>query len=431
MMGKLSNINLDKLIFQLLCLYALFIPLELILEVFFNVETILKPYRIFAILIIVVFAIKSMHGFTSNREIKQDLFLYLIFGYGIIVTLYRMISTPFHLGYLYNDAFQISLYIGVFIVIRHTVLSKNRINTILKFLVFGVFLNSYYVFHNYYILQGYRREGGFMDNPNYLALTLVITIILFLLYKDKAKGIYKKILWFAGLIFLIYIFILAGSRSGLAVLAICFLVVFYFSSFKQKINIVALAVIAVIFLEVGGSTLVKSTGPLILVNRIQKKTTKDPRIPVWKGIIKASQETNFVGLGIGQFKGRFHEFYYEENNEFIKILLERNYFLSPHSDYFAILIVYGLLGLLFYLAFLIKTGQRIVYKIRNEIDYKRKIYYRQCFLIFLALVLFGVTAENFTSPLYWILLSLSTKLEFLPVLNSNSLDHKIDRKSME
>ena len=412
-MGIKLNINLDNWIYKLLCWYAFFVPLEKILEVFFNIDTIFKPYRVLALAILLSFGIRTVYYRNKNQQLKQDFFLYLIFIYGLVITIYKLITTQFHLGYLYNDAFQIGLYLGVFVVIRHVNISSQQIRNILKFLTVGVLINAAYVFIKFYVLQGYRRDGGFMDNPNYLALSLVVAILLLIFRRAAFAGIYKKLLWLAILGLLGYVFIISGSRTGLLVLGITVLLSFYFLSMKEKTILICFSLVIGTMLIIGGMDKLKDTGPLFLVNRIdKKKSSEDVRIPIWKGVIKASQESNFTGLGIGQFKHRFHEFYYEENNDLIKRMVKRGYFLSPHSDYLALLVVYGIIGLLSYLIFLILTSKHILERLRKVNSNGEKTHLQYCFLIFISLILFGITAENFNHPLYWILLSTSTKLQF-------------------
>ena len=413
-MGKGINVNFDNLIHKLLCFYAFLIPFEKVLKVFFSIDTILKPYRIFAILIIVSFGVKLSFRWSANKEIKQDIFLYILFIYGTIATLFRMLTTKFYLNYLYNDLFQMGLYLAIFIVMRHINLDIKKTKTILKYLAVGIVLNSIYVFYSFYFLRNFRRQAGFMDNPNYLALSLVVVIVLLLLRRSEFKGNLKKIAWGGLLFFLGYIFIITGSRTGLVLLVICFAMMFLFFSAKQKWTIFLISTALIIFLQLDRSDNLEGSGPLILIERVKLKSNSeeaDVRFPVWSGVLRASQQTNFLGLGVGQFKGRFQEFYKEENHILIRRILERNYYLSPHSDYFAILVVYGVAGLLFYLIFLFLTGRKILYHINHSITEEQKLFYQYSLLIITTLAVFGLTSESFNSALFWILLSICSTTE--------------------
>ena len=146
-MSLVVNIYFDKILYRLLCLFALFVPLEHILEVFLGIDTIFKPYRIFAILIILTFVIRSFYKWTRNSEINQDIFLYAVFLYGVLITLLRMVTTNFNMGLFANDAFQLSLYLGVFFVLRHLPLNRGEISKIFKYLLAGITFNCGYFFY--------------------------------------------------------------------------------------------------------------------------------------------------------------------------------------------------------------------------------------------------------------------------------------------
>ena len=412
-MGRLIDISFDKIILRLLCWYAFFIPLEQILEVLFNIDTIFKPYRILAILILIVFGIKSWYRWDENKDLKCDFFLYMIFLYGGIITMYSMITTNFHLGYFYNDTFQFGLYLGVFIVLKHSSFSMENVFSVIKSLAYGITANALYILYNFFILNiKVVRSSGFMDNPNYLALSIVVLVLLMITYRASFSGFYKKMLWWIVLMACSYLFIVAGSRSGLLVLLLSGVVVFYFSNFKQKFVIVLFGAIIFFFIGFLKGESAEDIGSLALLNRINKNSKDDPRLPAWRGAVKSAQATHFMGTGIGQFKARFHEFYYQENNDLIRRMLIRGYFLSPHSDYFALLAIYGIIGLLAYLIFLFLTVKNIVIKIYESVEINNKLYYQYSFLAIFVLILFGITAENFISPLFWIVLSTSTKINF-------------------
>lgn len=411
-MRGIIKIDFDKLIHSLVCLYAFFIPLEKILEVFLGIDTVFKPYRVLAILIFAVFAVKMCYRWTRNTEIKKDVFLYLIFAYGLIITLYRMITTNFGMSHMLNDGFQTGLYVGVFVVMRHINLDMKRLLVVLKSLAIGVIANAFFVFYNFYVLQGYTRGSGMMDNPNFLAFSLLVVMLLMISRRSKLDNIYKKVAWAITLFFLAYVFIIAGSRTNLVILAIGLLINFFFSSGKDKRTLIGFGLITFFLLEIGGATSVRKSGPLILVQRTQRKSAEDNRIPVWKGVLRASEATNYMGLGLGQFKTRFREFYYEENNLLIRRMIERNFFLTSHSDYLELLVVYGIPGLICYLIFLILSGRDLWYRLRSTSNPEHKIYYQFGLIVFVGLLLFGITSENFGSALFWILLGISTKIEF-------------------
>jgi O-antigen ligase len=398
------------MIFHLLCIYAFLIPLEQILEVLFSIETIFKPYRIAALLLIGIMSLRTLRRTSKNGNLGEDIYLYLIFAYGIVITLYRMMSTRFGLGHFYNDTFQMGLYLAVFIIIRHVNLTRQQIATIYKWLIAAILINALYIFNKFYFLRDFERHAGFMDNPNYLAFGLVIGIT-FTLLMIKPRGLLQYGLTLASLLIMSYIFMVAGSRTALVVLAMNIVLMIAFSSLKQKINLVLLSLLMIFLVGFRVIKGLEINQPLILLNRVQNASIEeDPRIPAWRGVIRASIQTNFIGLGIGQFKARFYEFYHGENTPLIRRVLSRGYFLSPHSDYLALLVTYGVIGLVFYLIFLTNSFRRIISQLRRAVDKSQKNYFQFSLITLMSIVLFGIAAENFNSALYWIILSLCTKM---------------------
>ena len=280
-MNKLVNIRFSSWIFKLTCLYAFFIPLEKILEVLFDIDTVFKPYRVIGLLIVTVFVIRSCFKWQNNSELKRDIFLYSIFIYGLIVTLVRMMTQEFTLKYFISDSFQFGLYLCVFIVLRHSGLSRNNYVTICKFLATGILVNALYVFYSFVFLKSYMRHAGFMDNPNYMALSLVFIGLMFLVRRPQLKGWVEKMLGWCLFAFIAYVFIISGSRTGLALMLICGAVAVYYSSIREKLIILSMITMAGLLITFKASEHIQQTGPLILIKRLNKKTTDNPRLPVW------------------------------------------------------------------------------------------------------------------------------------------------------
>ena len=219
-------------------------------------------------------------------------------------------------------------------------------------------------------------------------------------------------LWWITLLLLVYVFILAGSRTSLLVLLGALALMLVLTSARDKIRIVSVGLVVLVVVGIGGPSALDEMTPLRLLNRIEKKKSKDdPRIAIWKGVLLASEQNSFLGVGTGQFKGNFPKYYKEENNDLISRIVQRNYFLSPHSDYFAILVIYGAFGLVCYLVFLFLSGRSMLAAYTNASTPEHKQHYKFALLIFTVLVLFGVAHENLGSAFFWILLAIGTKVE--------------------
>lgn len=409
------QINLPQVLFLLFCLYGFFLPFEFILEYWFDIDTIFKPYRIVNLIIIVVFAIQvARNGITIKHDLKEDAFLYSIFAYGLVISLFRMMTSPFKISYFFNDLFQSGLYVIAFFIFKSLDLSLSQLNRIFQALLLGIILNAVYMIYNFSILGFYNRASGFMDNPNYVALSLVTALSYFLLKLDQVKKIRLQIVYIGIMLFLFYAFIIAGSRTGLILLILGILMIFFFVSRWKKVGIVVSAFVLVLALIPRDSSYAEFGGPLILVNRVMNKLDaeeeEDVRFFIWRGILNAMEETGYAGMGIGQFKANFSNFFKDETHYLILRIVDRGYFLSTHNDYLAILTDYGVIGLIFYLVFLsLSIRKRFALIINTGRSAEHEFFLTFCFILLSFIAVFGMAAENFQNQMFWFLLMFATK----------------------
>lgn len=387
----------------------LFIPFEHILEVFFDIETVFKPYRTASIIVIFLYFIKVIFKGFGQINYKDDLPFYLIFVYGLLISMVQMTQGQFSMRYFNNDTFQISLYLLTYFIMKNMSLTPAKWVRLFWCLTWGIILNSAYLFNAFFFYGDYSRQGGFMNNPNYVALSIVVAIA-FIVYRISVNEQWRKKLFYTGLaLFLLYVFPVTGSRTGLFILTVLSVLIFIFASLRSKIiTLVAISGMSFFFLtqniekfNVGAS--------FVLTNRVIKKQgVQDVRIPLWKGALKAGNDTFYMGLGIGQFKQKFTKLFQTEYHKTILECVNRGAYLSTHSDYVTLLVVYGMPSLLFYLFFLANITRKLLLKIQLAATKAAARFYQFSLMLLAALVIFGIGSENFLSPIYWALLAFGT-----------------------
>ncbi len=411
--------NIDAILFKLFCLFALLVPFEHILEVFFDIETVFKPYRVVSLLIIALYGIKLLNGKARKLNFSRDLPLYLIFVYGIIVSLVQMTTGRFSMKLFNNDLFQIGLYLITFFIFQNTQLTKNQWLKVFWSLTAGICLNAFYLFNAFFFLGNYGRQGGFMNNPNYVALSITVAVA-FLIYRlSAAQKTRTKLLSGALILFLLFVFPVTGSRSGLAILAVIGLLTFFFASLRSKLITVA-AGLGLLFFFVNQNSEKFNVGALfVLTNRLEKKqNVEDVRIPVWRNALLAGEKVWFTGIGIGQFKAQFSKLMQNEYHDQIVKIVQRGAHLSIHSDYIGLLVIYGIPGLLLYLYYLAKLALTLLRNMRFATDKPLRRFYQFNLMVLFSIAVFGLSSENFLSPLYWVLFALlAAALQvFLPAI---------------
>lgn len=407
--GSLS-VDINQLIYYLVHIYAFLIPFETVLEFFFGIDTVFKPYRVLAILIILVYTAKAAKNFSIGRDIQEDLFLYAVIAYGLFITLFQMVASPFSIGKFFNDIFQLGLYLGVFFVIKNCDFSMSQFKKIFRSLTIGITLNAVYAYYNFFVLKEFERQSGFMDNPNYFAFSLLAGLTFLLLYFRQKKLLDQAIV-LAAMGLLATVFIVAGSRTCLFIFLLISVYIFLVQPLRQKI-IIGFFVLVIAITGAIRTNIIENSfnGPFVLFDRLdQSKLTGDVRLDLWKGIVQISSDTYFVGLGIGQFKTRFSEFFRQERSEKIYRMVLFGYFLTPHSDYFAILIEYGIIGLIAYGIFLFLSLRKGVLQFLSSRTRQQQKLHQLKFAMLIALLLFGISHDNFGSAIYWFLIAYATK----------------------
>lgn len=415
-MRELSVIKmeLDKVLVTLFCCYAFLMPFELILDEWFGIDTILKPFRFMSLVIIGIFGIKVIkEGFIINKRDRSDFFLYGVFLYGLLISCWRIITGVFDMGLFINDSFQFSLLVTTFFIYKSTPITQSQAFKIFKWFVIGMTLNSFYILYLFYFNIGFGRQSGFTDNPNYVAFGLVaVTTFLILKSNFIHRGSHLFGL-FVFTIFLLYIFGIEGSRTGFIMFLVANFFIFLFSDIKRKISISIIGFAIVLLLIPGQFQSTALNGPMTLVNRLNKSVNdggEDVRFVVWRGVFRVLEDTGYAGMGIGQFKANFPKYFIDDSNNLIVEMVNYGYFLSTHNDYLAILTDYGLPSLICYLIFIGITFWKLLQNInlRRE-DKEAEFLIQFCFIFFMCIVVFGMAAENFQHQLFWFLLMFTTK----------------------
>jgi hypothetical protein len=318
-----------------------------------------------------------------------------------------MMISKFSMRFFNNDIFQIGLYLITYFIIKNSRLQYAQWIRIFWCLTAGILINSYYLFDAFFFHGNYSRQGGFMNNPNYVSLSIVVAFS-FIVYRVSINQSWRTKLLYSSLgLFLLFVFPVTGSRTGLLILAVICFLLFFFATLRTKlVTMVAIAGLSFFFISqnlekfnIGAS--------FVLTNRVIKKQgVEDVRVPIWRGALNAGQEVYFLGIGIGQFKTKFTSLFQTEYHKTILEVVNRGAYLSTHSDYITLLVVYGLPCLLLYFLLLFQLTKKLLWKIRFAIHKEEARFYQFNLMILAALAIFGIGSENFLSPIYWILLVL-------------------------
>jgi len=378
---------------KLLCLFALFLPLEQILFYLFDIDTILKPYRFFLVLaLIFTFLDKSFLKNKLNNVFKSFFF---IFTYGFLMGFFRIALGKGSLDYLTNGS--IHFLLGLIIIyLLSNITNKKLLYKIFNYFIIGLLISSIYGLFIFIFSPGQTyRLKGFFNNPNHIAFTINF-ISPFLIYNIKNK---KNILYIISFLFLTMIVVLSGSRTGMLIQILIFIysIIIFSRNIFNIIKTIFITFISYYFIL---------TPILGLNNRFLDRYEFDNlkegagRWDIIDAAMSLGFDTFFMGVGIGQY--RFYHLDYLSSNAYSTVL---DFELSTHNHFLDLLINFGFISFFIFSFFLIKVFS---FLFKN----RKKEFSKFGLMILCILILSSFSQEMLIFPAFWIVISLLSTYNF-------------------
>jgi hypothetical protein len=392
-------INLKKLLLFFLCLFAFLAPLEYIVNVIYGENFLLKPYRIAAILIIVVGLISIFYK--NKIKFGRDLFFHLAVIVGWLTTAIQFILREANGDVFFVIFFQFALYYLAYIFSVSESFTIEEIELLFYSVVAGSVVSLISMYIDFFIngLSG-DRLGGFFQNVNTAGFTLSIAGV-FLFYKglNASANYFKSAFYYLfSFLFILGVFF-TGSRTAFAIVffGIIFLIFLSPLVVKLKITIIGLLIGLIFFDAFYNEIFLKSS----LKTRIETTTSlaDDPRADLNLISRSISRDNYFFGIGVGQYYIESPKYYHLVDNS---IFFNRTKGLASHNTYYTVLVEWGLLGLVL---FLLSIGFQLNLLIKRLfIDILSKLQ----LVVFLLMLIFNFTGDNLVSPIWWVAFIIST-----------------------
>jgi len=332
----------------------------------------------------------------KEKSFKMDLLNLILLGFGIETLISGLLYTNELKRVLYAQK-DLWIIISGFLIYRSIHLNKDEI---LKFIVLPLAVSSIVLFfcglYKYYILHDYGRYHLF-TNINRSAIYSVISLSFILPFLEIVKNKIKYIL-LIGIFFIVLTIEFLASRNAIVTMFIIFMIYFFiFSNISRRSKILITSFLGISFIMV-------SIYYGMLVNRIEHFTHIPYRFSIWKAGLYSylNSENFFLGIGTNNFKSIDLTPYISNWNTHIT---------SVHNLFFEIFIENGLLGLGFYLTFLIL----IIMKLKNYKN-KENIFFKSIILLLITHFLTSLTETTLIKEhglLLFIFLAISlSQLEF-------------------
>jgi O-antigen ligase len=258
----------------------------------------------------------------------------------------------------------------------------------------GLIVNLIYIFS---IPDG-DRPSGFFDNPNGLAFSAGMSVMLnlyYLLFFSK-----KKWMKLSFILKIMVSFVLVNETASRAIIVMLLLfsvllALMYLQ--KSRMKIISILVI------VGIVSLGFYMADYVKLSAVERQETKkesideDIRVSLNKAGVEAFWDTGMLGLGSGQFKepNNFIKYIKTVNKSLYKDYAKKEGGLGTHNTLIQVLSENGIIGFLIILMVLVGVFKQL----RNAKEEQIKIQYK--LNIFICMVVFSLVHVILKSPWYW------------------------------
>ncbi len=410
--------RLGNIVYWLFLLFVFLLPFEHILLIFMGMDTFFKPYRVAGMALIVC---AVLLGIFKKRFVKTntfDLALILLFVYALFISMVHYGLGKFSMSTFMNDYTQFLFLILAYLATKFIEWTPKKLHTVYVVLILAVILNALSIFIEFYFIGEFARPKGFADNPNHAAWQMVICSIylLSLVFFRKAKGLIPILLSLGIVGFYGAAVMATGARSALVLFMLAPIVIFNIISNKNRFVFLISVLLGTIYLVSFQSDRIldfmkpgknKSVEERTAFDRLKEgEGGSDPRNDLWKGGFKAGIDSYLLGIGIGQFRVRGHEFIINPKNYTVRYYIKKKSGLGVHSDYLALFAKTGIIGVFLYLLFL---GGHFFQLAKDILNNNPSRFWDVVNITILGtLILYGIFNEGFLIPTYWLSLMLST-----------------------
>lgn len=386
----------DKFILQLFYVYAFIISFENILEVLWEIKTPYKPFRLLALFIGVLILISRR--FSSIRFDSNDLKLVGVYLFGLVPTTIAFINGRLNTDYFWSTSLQYFIALWILLLIKNIPFGMQHLQKLLFIFCAGALVNAVYMIYTFsYVDIG--RQKGFMDDSNIAALSCCVAFSYFFYqFIRSSKPMWNAERMSSGIISVILILALfvAGSRTAIISMILIILFILYYQvPASKKIWHTVLLFIAA-FCIFKSSLNLSFFEAMPAWNRlIYLEGKEDSRISLWKYGFEAFKESNYIGLGIEQFKNPVNYTKFVKVSENAVVINQKG--LVVHNTFLTVLYEYGIISFLLLIGFFISLYNRLVSAckiIDHPVVYK---------LIYFNVIWFSFFLSSFQSHTMWFL----------------------------
>lgn len=257
------------------------------------------------------------------------------------------------------------------------------------------------------IQQGYIAEteqasygsSGYTDNANAAARYFIVAMIFLTHLRSESNKPFPRLLMLVGIIITYIGVFFTVSRTGIVLLFAAQVMIFFSqSSGKQRRNIIILGLIGLVLVWLISENAFRLAGT-ILPAVSQGEDTMGLRYALWEAAIRMFKEKPVTGVGIGMY--RFLVPYYSQDLPFI-----RGRSIWVHNTYLQILVETGFVGFILFFGMFTNAFLNFL-KAKFPPDDERTKLVRVWFIIFIVMLIGGLTKSDHADKLTWAVMGVS------------------------
>lgn len=371
------------------------LPFENITKVIWQIESPYRPYRVLALIIGLLIVISRKPN--KLKFYNNDLKLLWVYLFGLIPSIIAWSKDLLLAESFWLTSIQYFIVLWIFLLIKSISISIQQIYQCMDIYCLGVVINSIYMLY-LFGFEDMGRQSGWMDNPNFAAFACNVAFTYFLFkFFHIASPRFNKISWLIAVLILFAGVLVAGSRSALISFALSVFLIFLFN-FHWKQTLIKSTLIAFPFIILSffiDFNLLANAIPAW--NRLVTLSGKeDARSALWLKALEAFKYSDFMGLGIEQFKNpkNYSKFVGQTDN----VSAANQVGLVVHNDYLTVLVEYGLPALICFVWFY----YMVYFNLSKACKYNIELYvFKICFW---NVVVFSFFASTFQSHSLWFIL---------------------------
>lgn len=244
-----------------------------------------------------------------------------------------------------------------------------------------------------------RRSRGFTDNANAAARYFTVAMIFLSYLRSVSKKPFQRTITLLGTIITYVGVFFTVSRTGIVLLFAAQVILFlYEAKGKQRIWLIFVGILGLLIVWILAASVFEIIETIIPAVA-QGSDTMGLRYALWEAGWKMFLDKPLVGVGIGNFELVLP--FYSQGVELL-----RNRSIWAHNTYIQILSETGIIGFLLFMGMFLSTIVNFI-RARFEHAYENESKKEIWLIVFIVMLLGGITKSDHADKLTWMVMGLS------------------------